>query len=91
MPRVPSPAAAHIGGRIAEQRRRVGTTQDQLAAATDIDSSNVRVYEGGRAMPSILSLTRIAEALGVESGVLLDGLRSEMFPAAATDGRRRSA
>lgn len=65
-------------------------TQDQLAAATDIDSSNVRAYEGGRAMPSIQSLTRIAEALAIEPGALLDGLRSEMFPAATADGRRRS-
>lgn len=58
-------------------------TQDQLAAATGIDSSNVRAYESGRAMPSILSLTRIAEALGIEAGTLLDGLRAEMFAAPA--------
>jgi len=65
-------------------------TQDQLAANSDIDSSNIRAYEAGRAMPSIPTLVRIASALGVSPGYLIDDLTVDMFPVAAVDGRRRS-
>ncbi|GEB95878.1 hypothetical protein GCM10009724_20940 [Microbacterium lacticum] len=51
IPRVPSPAAAHIGERIRVAREGVRMTHDQLAAATGIDSANIRSYESGRAMP----------------------------------------
>ncbi|WEG08616.1 helix-turn-helix transcriptional regulator [Microbacterium horticulturae] len=52
---------------------------DQLAATSRIDSSNIRSYESGRALMSLPSLVRIAEALGVEAGELLDGVSAEMF------------
>ena len=54
-------------------------TVDQLAVASRIDSSNVRSYESGRALMSIQSLVRIAEALGVDPGSLLEGVESGMF------------
>lgn len=60
---------------------RVGysMTHDQLAARTGIDSSNIRSYESGRAMPSIHSLIRIADALSVEPGRLLEGVTLDQF------------
>jgi transcriptional regulator with XRE-family HTH domain len=91
MPRVASDAAAHIGALIAEQRKRQGMTQDQVAVLSGIDSSNVRAYETGRSMPNIQSLVRVADALGVHPGELLDGLEPEMFAVKAADGRRRTA
>ncbi|MTE24262.1 helix-turn-helix domain-containing protein [Microbacterium sp. ZXX196] len=81
MPRVPSSAAAHVGAKIAEFRKRNVMTQDQLAVASRIDSSNIRSYESGRAMMNVHSLVRIAEALGVEPGEILDGVTAEMFDA----------
>lgn len=90
MPRVPSPAAAHIGGLIAGERTRLALTQDALAAASGIDSSNIRAYENGRALPNLHSLLRIADALGIEVSALLDGLTLEMFPVSPNDGRRRA-
>lgn len=54
-------------------------TVDQLAVASNIDSSNVRSYEAGRAMMNLRSLIRLAEALSVDPGELLEGLSSEMF------------
>lgn len=90
MPRVPSPAAAHIGAHIARYRSGSGRTQDQLAADTGIDSSNIRAYESGRAMVSVHTLVRIADALGVMPSDLLEGLELEMFTAPAADGRRRA-
>ena len=91
MPRVTSDAAAHIGRRIAERRRQIAITQDELAAGSVIDSSNIRAYENGRAMPSIHSLVRIAIALGLDPGALLEGLTLDLFTARVQDGRRQSA
>jgi len=54
-------------------------TQDQLAAGSGIDSSNIRAYENGRNMPNLYSLMRLAQALSVEPGELLIGLTLEMF------------
>jgi len=80
VPRTASAAARYIGARLAEVRAdRAGITQDQLAALTGIDSSNIRAYESGRAMPSIHTLVRIATALDIAPGELIDGLEPEAF------------
>lgn len=55
---------------------------------TQIDSSNIRGYEKGRALMGIPTLIRIADALKVEPGELLDGVTPEMFPAPVSDHRR---
>lgn len=90
MPRVPSPAAARIGELISDARKHRGITQDELAVLTQIDSSNIRGYEKGRALMGIPTLIRIADALKVDPGSLLDGVTPEMFNVLPTDGRRRA-
>lgn len=89
MPRVPSPAAAHIGKRIRGARESSTMTQDDLGHFSGIDSSNIRAYESGRAMPSIHTLMRIASAMRMPPGYFLEGVKLEMFPASESDGRRR--
>jgi transcriptional regulator with XRE-family HTH domain len=79
VPRTASIAAAHVGQHIVGHRKSRGITQDQLAAASGIDSSNIRAYENGRNMPNLYSLMRLAQALSVEPGELLIGLTLEMF------------
>ena len=83
MPRVSSAAAAHVGARIKAARVRYSMTHDELAAATGIDSSNIRSYESGRAMPSVVTLVRIADALATTPGEFLDELTLDLFPAEA--------
>jgi transcriptional regulator with XRE-family HTH domain len=68
-----------VGQAIGDQRRKLGMTQDELAAGSGIDSSNIRAYENGRAIPSIYSLVRIAKALDIDAGALLAGLTVEHF------------
>ncbi|WP_416339588.1 helix-turn-helix domain-containing protein [Propionicimonas sp.] len=87
--RVPSAAAAHIGARITERRLQRGLTQDEVAVRASIDSSNVRAYESGRAMPSIHSLVRIATALEVAPGDLLEGISLDQFPVSSAVPRHR--
>ena len=63
-----------------------------MASASGIDSSNIRAFENGRAMPSVHTLIRLAAALNVEPAALLEGLTPELFASAAdNDGRHRSA
>lgn len=81
MARTSSAAAALIGTRINDARKKRSMTVDQLAVASRIDSSNIRGYEAGRALMNVYSLVRIAEALEVDAGALLDGVSSEMFVA----------
>ncbi len=83
MPRVSSAAAAYVGARIRAARLKDSRTHDELAALTGIDSSNIRSYESGRAMPSVFTVVRIADALGTTPGELLDGLSADLFPAEA--------
>lgn len=66
-------------------------TQDDLASRSGIDSSNVRAYESGRAMPSIHTLLRIAVAMRTPIDYFLKGVTLEMFPVTENDGRRRRA
>jgi transcriptional regulator with XRE-family HTH domain len=66
-------------------------TQDQLAVGSEIDSSNIRAYEMGRALPNLLSLIRIAEALRTPAGYFLEDVTVDMFPTAASDRRRRAS
>lgn len=66
-------------------------TQDTLGHHSGIDSSNIRAYEAGRAMPSIHTLVRIAHALRTAPGYFLDDLALEMFPVPASDGRRHAS
>jgi transcriptional regulator with XRE-family HTH domain len=54
-------------------------SQDQLAVRSGIDSSNIRSYESGRATMNLRSLARIAEALKVQPGTLMQGVTSRMF------------
>lgn len=91
VPRVPSPAAAVIGRNIRAAREAQSRTQDELAVATGIDSSNIRAYEAGRQLTNLHSLIRISEALQVDPARLLEGVSSDMFVTRTDDGRRRAA
>ena len=91
MPRVPSAAAAHVGEHMKTRRSQLGMTQDQVGVACGIESSNIRAFEKGRAMPSIHSLLRIASALDCDPGSLIAGLTLDHFVVADRDGRRRGA
>ena len=86
MARTSSAAAVHLGTAIRERRQQRGLTVDQLAAASGIDSSNVRSFENGRAMMNVKTLVRLSETLDVAPGELLAGITSPMFDSDTTAG-----
>lgn len=54
-----------IGENIRKLRKEKGWTQAELAFEADTNSLSISYYENGRALPSILNLISIADALGV--------------------------
>lgn len=62
-----------IGTRIKELRKEKKMTQAELAAHAEISRSYLADVEAGRYNPSLDTLTRLAQALGIEVPVLFKG------------------
>lgn len=67
-----------IGKRISELRRERNLSQDQLAEMVNLHRVTLAKYETGAIEPGALSLSRIADALGVSTDELL--CRTEKLP-----------
>jgi len=80
MARVSSQAAEQIGNNIRKHREPLGWNSDRLALNCDVDTRNMRAYEAGDSPPNLFTLVRIAKALGIPPGALLEGVEPEMFP-----------
>lgn len=66
-----------IGIRIAELRKNVGFTQEQLAAKMEISSKYLSSIERGRENPTLSTLIKLAEALNVDLGAIFDSIQIE--------------
>ena len=65
----PDPLAQAVGARIRELRGAAGLTLEKLAWESDIGKGHLSDVEKGLAVPTILTLQRLADRLGV---LLLD-------------------
>lgn len=54
-----------LGQRIVETRKQQGMSQEQLAAASEIDRSHMGFIEQGRRKPTVVTLFKIANTLGI--------------------------
>lgn len=75
-----------IGKKIAEARKRAGTSQAQLAGQLFISPQAVGKWERGESIPDILTIIRLAEILGVDLNYFSDNTDSsvkEMSPSGA--------
>lgn len=63
--------ALRLGKMIAERRKNLGWTQDQLAERVAVDSETISRFERGTNLPSLPTLDRLAAALQVGVGDLL--------------------
>ena len=72
MPSGPAPdPKAQLGGRVRELRKRQGLSQEALADKASLDRTYISSCERGKRNVSLLTLYRIAAALGVEPPALL--------------------
>lgn len=69
------PALVAFGHRVSDARRAQGLTQEQLAHRSGLDSTYISGIERGLRNVAVLNIIKLARALEVEPGDLLDGLR----------------
>ncbi|WP_080428901.1 helix-turn-helix domain-containing protein [Burkholderia ubonensis] len=60
-----------LGLRIADQRKALGWTQDQLAEQLSVDAETISRFERGVAIPALLTLDRLAGILNTSVSALL--------------------
>jgi len=60
-----------LGKKIAAYRKKRGMTQAQLAEVVSVDNETISRFERGTALPSLLRLFKITQALDIGVGDLL--------------------
>lgn len=77
-----------IGQRIRQKRESLKLTQKQLAEALGLTPQHISAIEQDKRLPSISSLAKFAEQLGVNVDYLLtgkEGVVTEIIPAIKAD------
>jgi len=62
----------HFGSKLREARERLGLTQEEVAQRSGVHSTEVSRIEAGKRDPRISTLYRLARAVEVKPGKLLD-------------------
>jgi transcriptional regulator with XRE-family HTH domain len=65
-----------FGKNVKAQREAKKLTQEKLAEKAELDPTYISGIERGVRNPSLLSIVRIAKALGAESASLFEGVRA---------------
>lgn len=79
-----------VGQRIRKRRQILKLTQQQLAAALDLTSQHISAIEQDKRAPSLTSLAKLAEELGVTVDYLVtgkEGVVTDTIPAIKADKR----
>ena len=63
---------AGLGTNLREARERLGLTQEQVAERSGVHATEVSRIEGGKRDPRVSTVIRLANALEVKPGRLLD-------------------
>jgi transcriptional regulator with XRE-family HTH domain len=61
-----------LGTNLREARKKLGLTQEQVAQRSGVHSTEVSRIEGGKRDPKVSTLERLAKAVEVKPGRLLD-------------------
>lgn len=72
-----------VGATLREFRLQAGLSQDELADRMDISSPYISMLESGRRYPSIEMIIRIAIAVEVRPGAILDKIAEGYTPSDA--------
>lgn len=74
MPPDPEPVLVAFGSALRDARKRRGLSQEELADIARLQRTYVNEVERGRRNPTLLTITRLAGAIGVPPASLLAGL-----------------
>jgi transcriptional regulator with XRE-family HTH domain len=70
-------AGLHFGRNLASQRKRAGLSQEELAERAGLHRTAISLSETGKRNPRLDTLVKLAKALGISVGVLVDGISWE--------------
>ena len=76
----PAPALA-FGAVIREKRFELGMSQEDLAYAAQVERSHMGKIERGEHLPNLVLILRLAKALAVKPGLLVDTAAEQMAKA----------
>lgn len=79
-----------LGARIRQRRQALGLTQRELAEALGLTPQHISVVEQDKRTPSLSSLAKMAEELGVSVDFLItgkEGVVTNLIPAIKADKR----
>ncbi len=85
----PVDVAAHFGQNLIRQRRRANLSQEELSTRASLHRTEIGQLERGTRLARIDTLVKLAGALSIPPGDLLDGLA--WTPAVSTSGQFGSA
>ena len=74
---------AGMGQRIRKRRQELNLTQQDLADALNLTPQHISVIEQGKRTPSLFSLIKLAEELGVDISYLAIGTEGQVVRAIA--------
>ena len=69
--------AKRLGRHIAERRKQLEWTQEQVAERVNVDAETISRFERGANLPSLLTLEKLSTALHLTVGDLLSKQRTE--------------
>ena len=72
--RVDRAAAARLGRNVLKARRRAAFSQEELGALACLHRTEIGLVESGQRLPRVDTLIRLASALGIDAGKLLEGV-----------------
>lgn len=67
-------AARRFGKNLWKARRRAGFSQEELARLASLHRTHIGFMEAGERLPRVDTLIKLASALAVEAGELLQGI-----------------
>ena len=74
MPKIHSDAAVKIGQRVRAVRRRLGISLEDLGELSEISWTSIGKIERGVSSPTVETIVRLATALEVDPGSLIEGI-----------------
>lgn len=78
------PAVGNLGKNLRETRKQLGLTQQEVSQRSGVQAGEISRIEAGKRDPQISTVERLAKALDVSAGQLLD--RSEPSSGSADRG-----
>jgi transcriptional regulator with XRE-family HTH domain len=74
----PAPALA-FGFAVRERRLQIGISQEELASLAQVERSHMGKIERGEHMPNLAMILRLAKALSVKPGLLVDQVAATLL------------